>query len=216
MATHRKKKEALRAALFAYFAGAHYVTEEVEKSFSLRPGQNADEITEARHTMLLADYERMLHAPEGLQMLVEMLNEEDLFPFGETWPTEAFLALAEKVIPPMLVFSSNDGAGSDYRFRFKVGFKDMLYACAEEFEATKKVPTTNDHWLTLLLNTAFYAGITAASRIAENSKSYFAVLPEIEGEVEPWGKYPQILSTFDKQLKREAKRKTGYYSESDT
>jgi hypothetical protein len=207
----KKKKVALKAALFAFVAGAHHVTEEVEKSFSLKPGQNSDEVTEARRSMLLADYERFLGAPESAAMLAEMLNEEGLFPLGDEWASDVFEALMEKLIAPNVVFSG-DGDGTGL-FRFKVGFKNELHAASEGSSVSRNAPQTNDHWLALLLNTAFYAGITAASRMAENSRAYFAVLQEIESEMEPWSRYPQVLRLFDSQLKREAKRKTGTYSE---
>lgn len=213
MASFRRQKEALRIAVFALFAGAHYLTEEVEKSQSLTAAGSTQDATELRHAMLEADYERFFESPQTLEMFIEILDEEDLYPFGAEWPREPLAELVSKLIPPKL--SVAEGQESDNRFRFKKGFKNLLNDIASNIEGISRLRSTLDHWMVLLLNTAFHGGATVAARNAENPKLYYNLMPELEEEVEPWTHYPQLSELLDKQLKRETRRKTGLVSDLD-
>ena len=104
---------------------------------------------------------------------------------------------------------------SDEKFRFRPGFNAALSRVARSVENDMRTPRTGDHWLALLLNISFHAGISAAAQLAENSKSYFSALPEIETEIEPWSRYPQIVDLFERQLSREARRSTGAVAAED-
>lgn len=218
MASFRRQKEALRIAIFAYFAGAHFVTEEVEKAQSLSPtggrqGASDEEITEMRHAMLEADYERLRGSIQAIDMLAEILEEEDLYPYGSEWPREALGILASKLIPPKL--SSEASGENDFRFRFKKGFKELLNEIAEGVEGSGRKSSTLDHWMVLLLNAAFHAGAVIAARNAENPKLYYNVMPNLEEETDPWSKYPQLSDLLDKQMQRETRRKSGLVTDLD-
>lgn len=215
MASPRKHKEALRCALFAFVAGAHSITEAVEQSQSLRTrGPNAADQTEARHVMLEADYERLLEAPQSVEMLCDVLDEEGLYPFENEWPREAFALLMTKLVAPKLSITT-PGEEPELRFKFKKGFKHLLSEIASAIETSMKDRGNLDHWLVLILNTAFHAGVLTASRNAENQKIYYEVISELEEETEPWGKFPQIAALLDKQLSRETKRRTGLVTDLD-
>jgi hypothetical protein len=215
MANVRRKKEGLRAALFAFFAGAHHIIQEVEKSQALTPGGGGPEAIEARHAMLDADYERLREAAsqQSIEMLVEMLDEEGLYPFGSEWPREALQELVSKLIPPSLELENE--AEGDLRFRFKKGFKEMLGGLAEGLESVRVERSTLDHWMVLLLNMSFHAGMVVAARNAEDSKVYYTVLTEIEEDTEPWSRYPQIAAMLDRELRVETRRRTGLVSDLD-
>lgn len=212
MASVRRQKVALRAALFAYLAGAHYVIEEVEKAQALSPGGQGADATELRHAMLEADYERLVEQPQNLEMLSEILDEEDLYPFGSEWPREALMELAALIIPPKLSITEPE---SSMKFRFKRGFKKMVLEFASAIEGVRKQRSSLDHWLVLLLNTAFHAGAVIAARSAENPKAYYDVIPSIEEETEPWTKYPQLGDMLDRQLRVETRRRSGLVSDLD-
>lgn len=212
MASFRRQKEALRIAIFSYYAGAHHITEEVEKNLSIKAGGNTQDAIEMRHAMLEADYERLRESHQSLEMFIDVLEEEDLYPFGSEWPREALAELGIKLKPPAL---SLDTGETDNKFRFKKGFKELLNAIASSLETELSRPNSMDHWMVLLLNTAFHAGAVAAARNAENPKLYYEVMPELEAETEPWTKYPQLADLLDKQLRRETRRKTGLVSDLD-
>lgn len=196
--------------MFAYFAGAHFITELVEKAQSLTPGGSNKDAVEMRHAMLEADYERLREAPHMLEMFCDSLNEEDLYPFGAEWPREVFEMLATRLIAPKL---SIDDPETDLKFRFKKGFKDLLNDFASSLDSTDARPSSLDHWMVVLLNTAFQTGAVIAARNAENPKLYYDVMNELEEETEPWTKYPQLSDALDKQLRRETRRKTGLVSD---
>ena len=212
MASVRRQKEALRIALFAFIAGAHHVTEEVERSQSLTTTGSTKDGTEMRHAMLEADYARLRESTQPLELFTDILDEEGLYPFGSEWPREALAMLSEKVIPPKL---SIDEGESDLRFKFKKGFKLLLTEIASSIESAETHRSTLDHWLVLLMNTAFHGGAVVAARNAETPKLYYDVVTEIEVETEPWTRYPQLSELLDKQLKRETRRKTGLVSDLD-
>lgn len=212
MASPRRQKEALRAAIFAYFGGAHYITEAVEKAQSLTSTGSGKDATELRHAMLEADYQRFKESGHVLEGFIDSLNEEDLYPFGSEWPGEAIAMLAEKTVPPKL---SIDESEHDLKFRFKKGFKDLLSDLASGIESTAKKSSSLDHWMVLLLNSAFQAGAVAAARNAENPKVYYDALPELEEVTEPWSRYPQLADMLDRQLRRETRRKTGLVTDYD-
>src|SRR4051812_35372015 len=102
MASPRRVKEALRIAAFAYFAGAHYTTEEVERMQSLSPKGNDKDAAEMRQTMLDADYERFHESMQNVFLFCDILDEEGLYPFGSEWPRDALEMLSKKIIPPQL------------------------------------------------------------------------------------------------------------------
>lgn len=205
MASARRQKEALRAAVFAYFAGAHFITEAVERAQSAISSASSKEASEMRQAMLEADYERLKESGHLVEMFVDVLDEEDLYPFGSEWPREALAMLAEKLIPPKLSISGGD----DLRFRFKKGFKELLSDIAGSLTSSEGLQSSLDHWLVLLLNSAFNAGAIVAARNAETPKLYYDMMPEVEEETEPWSKYPQLPDLLDRQLRRETRRKTG-------
>ena len=169
--------------------------------------------TEMRHAMLEADYDRFKGSHVHLvELYCEILDEEDLYPFGGDWPREAMTLLAEKLVPPKL---SIDGDEDDFKFRFKKGFKELINDVAHSVESAQSKPSSLDHWLVVLLNTAFHAGATVAARNAETPKAYFDVMTDLEEETEPWTKYPQLADMLDRQLRRETRRKTGLVSDLD-
>ncbi|MBI3543942.1 MAG: hypothetical protein HY075_11780 [Deltaproteobacteria bacterium] len=212
MANPLRQKEALRAALYAYYAGAHAITETVEKVQSVSSSGSGKDATEMRHAMLEADYQRLRESPVHLiELFCEILDEEDLYPFGGDWPREAMTMLAEKLIPPKLSIDGED----DCKFRFKKGFKELLNDIAQSVTSEQSKPTSLDHWLVVLFNTAFHAGATVAARNAETPKAYFDVITELEEETEPWTRYPQLSDMLDRQLRRETRRKTGLVSDLD-
>jgi hypothetical protein len=215
MASSHKHKEALRSALFSFVTGAHSITEAVERSQALRTrGANAADETEARHVMLEADYERFLESPQSLEMLCDVLDEEGLYPFENEWPREAFALLMTKLIAPKLSISE-PGEEVDFKFRFKKGFKNLLSEISTALETKMKDRGNLDHWLVMILNTSFHAGVLSAARNAENQKIYYDVVSEVEEETEPWGKFHQIAGLLDKQLSRETRRRTGLVSDLD-
>lgn len=214
MASYRKQKEALRAATFAFLAGIHSVTEEVDKNHSFSGANLSAEVIEAQRNMLEADYRRTVESPQAVEMLVNMLNEEELYPFGSDWSAEALTELVHKVVAPDVPIAEVIDE-ANFRFRFKKGFKSLLSDFASNIESAVHDRSTLDHWLVLILNASFLAGMTAAARTAENSKAYYAALEEIEDVTEPWGRYPQIMKALEKQLRRETKRRTGLVSDLD-
>lgn len=198
MASYTRRKESLRAAALAYLAGAHCITVEVEKAHELRPIESAAPL----------DYGRVpASGSEGVGLLCDMLEEEELYPFGSEWPREALTELLTKLIPP---------EPDALKFRFKKGFKELLSGLAAGLgEGGPPRGHGLDHWLALLLNTAFYAGATIAARMAENPKSFFATIEELESETEPWSRYPQLVNVYERQLRRETRRKTGLVTDLD-
>lgn len=213
MASFVKQKEALRAAAFAYIAGAHSVTEEVERMQSLALKSMSPEVQEDRHAMLEADYTRLFSSVQAIGMYVDVLDEEDLFPFGSEWPREALLEVIFKIIPPKLSFITEEE--SDFRLRFKSGFKKIVADFASSLESSRRDAGTLDHWLVLLLNTGFHAGATVAARNAEDSKVYYQAIQQLDEEVEPWGRYPQLVSLLERQLRVETRRRTGLVTDLD-
>lgn len=211
MASFRRQKEALRAALYAFIAGAHSVGEEVEKSQSISVYGLSPQATEARHAMLLTDYKRLLETPQSVEMLADILGEEELYPFGSEWPREAMIEIIAKIAAPRLSI----GGEPDYELRFRKGFKKTLNEWASSFESSVRDASGLDHWMTLIINTAFFAGATLAARNAENPKAYYAAIQQIEEEVEAWGRYPQLVKLLDRQLARETRRRTGLVSDLD-
>jgi hypothetical protein len=211
MAPYKRQKEALRAAIYAYLAGAHHITEEVDRSQGLTIAGQKPEAIEARQVMLEADYERLLESTQSIELFVDILDEEDLYPYGSEWPREAIAILLTKVKAPKLVFEGE----SDLRFGFKKGFKEILTELASAIDGTKRYKSTLDHWMVLLINTAFHAGMIVAARSAENSKLYYDVIHEVEEETEPWSRYSQIGNMLDRQLSRETRRRTGLVTDSD-
>ena len=213
MATYHRKKEALRAAVYAFVAGSHRIIEEVERLQLATKGGSEPEAVEMRHAMLDADYERLFESHMPIEMFLEILNEEDLYPFGSEWPGEAFAELFPKVIPPKLNLEGVEDA--ELRIRFKKGFKDILTDFAQGLQSDMRENSTLDHWMVMLLNTAFLASMTVAARSAEKPELYFKAMNEIEDEIEPWSHYPQLVESLEKQLRRETKRKTGLVSNLD-
>lgn len=213
MASFVKQKEALRAAAFAYVAGAHSVTEEVERMQSLSEKSSIPEVQEDRHAMLEADYTRFFSSVQAINMFVDVLDEEDLFPFGSEWPREALLEVVFKIIPPKLSFIVEEE--SDFRLRFRSGFKKIVADFAASLESSRREASTLDHWLVLLLNTGFHAGATVAARSAENSKLYYDAIQQLDEEVEPWGRYPQLVNLLERQLRVETRRRTGLVTDLD-
>jgi hypothetical protein len=212
MASIGRRKEALRAVLYAYSAGAHAIVEEVEKAQSILPSGSSDDAIEARQVMLTDDYNRLFESSQGIEMLCDVLDEEELYPFGSDWPREALAILLQLLKPPKLTFEEPE---TDLRFRYRKGFKKALIEIAEGVEASRRRSVSLDHWLVQLLNTAFYAGAQAATRLAENAKIYYDVMRDLEDETEAWNKYPQIAAALDRQLRRETRRKTGLVSDLD-
>ena len=212
MASANRQKEALRIALFAFIAGAHHVTEEVEKTQSLTKVGSTKDGTEMRHAMLEADYARLRESTQPLELFTDILDEEDLYPFGSEWPREALAMLSEKVVPPKL---SIDEGESDLRFRFKKGFKLLLTEISTSIESSETHRSTLDHRLVMLMNTSFHGGAVVAARNAEAPKLYYDVISQIEEETDPWMRYPQLNDLLEKQLKRETRRKTGLVSDLD-
>lgn len=214
MANYRRQKEALKAAVYAYVAGAHAVTEEVEKMQGMAGGEKLNaEMLEARHEMLNADYQRLFTSSQSIDMFVDVLDEEDLYPFGSEWPREALLEIASKVVAPKL--SATTDGDIELKLRFRKGFKKTLAEFASTLESHKRQSSTLDHWMALLLNTGFHAGATVAARNAENSKAYYTAIQQLEEEVEPWGRYPQLVELLERQLRSETRRRTGLVSDLD-
>lgn len=213
MASFKKQKEALRAAVLAYIAGAHSVTEEVERMQSVSELKTSSEMVEARHSMLASDYSRLFTSTQAIEMFVDVLDEEDLYPFGSEWPREAIIELVSKIFPPKL--SLETGVDAELRFRYRAGFKKLLSDFASSLESHQKRSSSLDHWMALLLNTAFHAGATVAARNAEGSKIYYQAVQQLEEEVEPWGRYPQLVDLLERQLRRETRRRTGLVSDLD-
>lgn len=235
MASYIRQKEALRAATYALTAGAHCVTQEVDRMQSLvYTGLDSDsqEVRQARQEMLTDNYERFLNSEEVTEIFVDILNQEELYPFGSQWSAGALRELLLRLIAPDLNFSEEgfeetvetelyaDAEGDPFwvekkvsngssKLRFKPGFKKLLNEFAAGLESEKKKPDTVDHWLVQLLNTSFYTGMNIAGQLAENSQPYYAAIQEIDSDEEPWNRYPQIVSIFERQLRRETKKKTG-------
>lgn len=236
MASYARKKTAIRGALYAFIAGAHCVTEYVDTMHGLVYGgidSDAGETRTASREMLLENWERFLNTPDAAIALAETLNQEEVYPFLNKWNGEILVQVFSKMTAPDLSFVESDSAidpddgeyfedsdgeqfwveeeqnESDCLLKFKAGYKKLLSAAAESMESTKSRPESVDHWMLLLLNTAFLAGMNAAAQMAENPQAYFTAIEEIEGQEETWAKYPQISSMFENQLKRETRRKTG-------
>ncbi|MEW6057790.1 MAG: hypothetical protein AB1540_14355 [Bdellovibrionota bacterium] len=207
MASVRRQKEALRAAAFAYLAGAHCVTEEVEKSLELADPKRGAQLVDSQREMLRADYKRVIESRPAIETFLDVLDEEELYPFGSEWPRDEIAQLIVYLVPPKLRLG--DDSEPDLRFRFRKGFKKILAEFASTLESIARQHSTLDHWMALLLNTAFHAGVVAAAQSAENSKAYYAAIPEIEEETEPWSRYPQLLELLERQLRRETRRRTG-------
>ena len=191
MASFRRQKEALRIVAMAYLAGAHNVTVEGERS---------------QGVSLQADFERLCASPMAVELFCEILNEEDLYPFGSEWPRDALAALISKLIPPK---------DDELRFRFRKGFKELLATVAGELEGRQESRSVLDHWMVLLINASFHAGMLVAARSSDNPKIYYDVIPSIEEETDPWTRYPQLQKLLDKQLRRETKRRTGLVTDLD-
>src|SRR5262249_15747181 len=95
MASVQRQKTALKATVLAFLGGAHYVTTWMTSSVS---GQSAEDL----RTVHLADYQRFFGAPEAISALIEILNEEELYPFGGKWPMAEIHDVVSRVIPPLL------------------------------------------------------------------------------------------------------------------
>lgn len=115
------------------------------------------------------------------------------------------------------LFWADEEASEDQnvRLKFRKGFKKTLNEYAAALEGQKIQPDTIDHWMLLLINTAFHAGMSAAAQMSENSKAYYKCIAELEMEEEIWSKYPQLTEIFERQLRRETRRKTGLVSDLD-
>ncbi len=244
MAIFSRQKEALRGSTFAFTLGAYCVSEAVEKTNALiYSGTDADseESRDARRTMLLENYERFFVTSDAIQILAQTLCEEGLYPFGSGWPPEALSEVFNRIIPLRLTFgveakplksaedmqlyrdaddnlfwAEEDGEEeSSLRLRFRKGFKKTLNDYASAIDGMSNKPDTIDHWMILLLNTSFHTGMHAAAQLAENSQAYYKCITELETEEEIWSKYPQLTEIFERQLRRETRRKTGLVSDLD-
>lgn len=233
MASYIRKKEALRGATYAFLAGAHRVTEEVERLQSVvYESGGTDETREDRRTMLIENYSRVTSSPDVAEYFAAILNDEELYPFGSMWNVDVIREVFSKTIAPDPDFSEDgfeesvetelytDSDGDEFwvekkttagssRFRFRQGYKKILTQAAEQLDGDKKKPDSVDHWLVQLLNISFHAGMNIAAQCAENAQPYYEAMGEIENDEEPWGRYPQIVAIFERQLRRETKRKTG-------
>ena len=218
MATIQKRTTALKAALLGYLAGGHYIIEEVARNTNLTATSNLD-IEDSHHGMLEADYERLQGAEQGFLLLAEMLNEEALYPFGENWPSEAFSDLATKIRPPSLSFLGHVDEENVGIFGYKVGFKQLLHTYAEALEDVSGgglKPSSLDHWLVAILNTAFYAGTVITAQLAEDRALFYDVLTTIESaDLELWSTYPQLAHMLEKRLQKETKRKGSFHQEQE-
>ncbi len=115
-----------------------------------------------------------------------------------------------------LFWAENEAEEEDnVRLRFRKGFKKILNDYASAVEGEKVQPDTIDHWMLLLINTAFHSGMNAAAQLSENSKAYYKCIAELELEEEIWSHYPQLTEIFERQLRRETRRKTGLVSDLD-
>ncbi len=245
MASPVRQKEALRAALLGYLAGAHCVTEVVNQMQTLiydEDEQSESEDTSARKEMILSNYERFLNSKEVVDQLVESLNDEELYPFLNEWSSDALYSIYEKVKPLNLTISDGeeeadredtyiDSDDGDVEisihetafsidpalliFKFKKGFQKQLNYYASTLESTKKKPVGIDHWLNALLSASFRLGMTHAAQSAENTEAYYEAIQEIENEEEPWSRYPQLIAIFERQLRRETRKKSGLVSDLD-
>ncbi len=242
MVSYLRRKEALRAAIYAFVAGAHCVTEEVEKMHALVYGGLAsdnEESRSARIEMLMQNFVRFLNSPDVVDLFARILNEEDLYPFGMEWRAGALGSLLSKLIAPKLSFASPgrtpdpteaeifaDADGFEFsvehtseraafKFRFRSGYKKLLNELPETLACAKTKPASIDHWLVVVINTSFHAGMNVAAQVAENAKAYYPAILEIENEEEPWNRYPQIMTTLTRQLRRETRKKTGLISDLD-
>ncbi|MBI2605757.1 MAG: hypothetical protein HYW49_06720 [Deltaproteobacteria bacterium] len=242
MASYLRRKEALRAAIYAFVAGSHCVTEEVEKMHALVYGglaSDSEESRSARIEMLTQNFERFLNSPDVADLFVGILNEEDLYPFGTGWKAGALGSLLSKLVAPPLSFAIagrasdptdaeifTDADGFEFslepaaerpslKFRFRKGYKKLLNELPETLACAKTKPASIDHWLVAVINTSFHAGMNVAAQVAENAKAYYPAILEIENEEEPWNRYPQILMALNRQLRRETRKKTGLISDLD-
>ena len=198
MAKFKRKKEALRASCLSFLAGIHSVNQEVLKL--------ADSDTETQQ-LATESYNHVSTSPQAAELLIEILNQEELYPFANEWPLEAIFELNQKII----LFRD----GESQRFRFKKGFKERLNNHAQNIEAGLNRPYGSDHWMTSLINTTFFAGASIASQLAPDPKKYHAGIQELEMEAEPWNKYPQLNELFEKQLQRESKFRGGLVTDFD-
>lgn len=244
MASYVRKKEALRAAVLAFLAGAHCVTEEVERMQGViysGLASDSEETREARQNMLVENLETFLNSNDTPKLFASVLNDEALYPFGDEWSSDALSALIEKVKIPTLTFGLGslplydprksetfvDSDGEQFsidpedidpdvlRFRFRKGFKKYLQDYAEEQEGVKSKPDSVDHWMIQLINTAFHSGMNIAAQIAENGQRYYESIDELQNQEELWTRYPQLEEIFERQLRRETKRKTGLVTDYD-
>ena len=198
-----------------------------------------DEARSARIEMLMQNFERFLNSPDVADLFAGILNEEDLYPFGTEWKAGALASLLSKLIAPQLSFASVGGApdpteaeiftdadGFEFslepaaerpslKFRFRNGYKKLLNELPEELTCTKTKPASIDHWIVVVFNTSFHAGMNVAAQISENAKAYYLAILEIENEEEPWNRYPQIMSVLNRQLRRETRKKSGLISDLD-
>jgi len=233
MANYVRKKEALRAALYSFLAGIHCLTEEVERTQGLiyeDIKNESEQSREARHLLLVKNLEVVLESDDAIRNFVEQLNLEGLYPFYDNWP-EAFLnEMYKKIILPPLVFGKDvekklenssiqiDPYNLDVnylKFRFRKGFKKILNEAALAATTLGREPSSIDHWLVLIVNTGFHAGMTICAQFSENSRIYYDTISSLEACEDLWTRYPQIQKIIDRQLKRETKRKTGLVSDVD-
>lgn len=212
MATVRRQKEALRISILSFIAGIHHVHREVERTRAWTETNVTQELENSRQASLALEFIQLLTSSEILDLFVEILNEEQLYPFGDNWPKEALSDLRDKIIPPRLNLKNIDETDPE-EFRYKKGFKEVLETYASGIESFIRPSNNADHWMAQIINTSFYAGVTLPSKFSETPKSFHAAIQEIESDNEPWNRYSQLLHFLEKQLRRETKRKSGLVSE---
>lgn len=245
MVSFVRKKIALKAVSMAFLAGAHCVTEEVDRmqaEIYAGSGKRAARDEENRHELLISNFEKIINAGDVADLLVRVLNEEELYPFGTDWNPDVFRALIERLIPPDFVFNASpsraydpedadlyvDDEGNEFyvddhdtheemirKFRYRKGFKKVLHDFTESEATQKKKPDSVDHWLHAIMNTSFHAGMNIAAQLAENSRVYYAVINELDSVEEVWTRYSQLEEMFNRQLSRETKRRTGLVTDYD-
>ena len=138
MASFTRQKEALRAATLAYLAGAHRVTDEVGRLQGLVYSEENDSL---HREMLLENYTRFVNSRDLLESFADIMNGEELYPFGDEWVGEIFNHLIDKVKPIPLFDEEN------LTFRFKPGFKKLLKDLASGVDSHKKNTDTTRFYI---------------------------------------------------------------------
>lgn len=191
MASKLRRKTALKASLFSFFAGVHTLMKSIEINQAIQ---------QRKWDFIKRDYKAIHQSPLAMQQLADYLSEEGLYPFGEEWPGDALIQLGGLLKLPKLKESTSSGS---MKFKFKKGFHEILRVYGEEALCPVNFQNSGDHWLLLILNASFHAAPFIAAQYSEHPKLYYQAFEDIEAVEEPWNGFSQINQLLDRQIQRE-------------